>query len=80
MIEENSDILEVLLAAGAPTEMIDNYDTTPLMEAVTYNKQKSVKLLLEYGASPTFHNSGALEIARDKGNTELEKLLESYMQ
>ena len=80
VIEENAEILEVLLAAGSPTDTVDVLGSTPLMEAVTYNDVDSAILLLQYGASPTFNDSGALKIAQNDGNTDLVELLESYME
>lgn len=70
-----------LVDLGANVNVRVHGDSTALMVAVTYNKNIEVlKELIEVGVPVNAQNSNgktALEIAKDLGNTEAIKILES---
>lgn len=55
--EGHTEIVDVLLTAGAWAEPHEDYDVyeTPLMAAVTHGHLEIVKKLVEAGANPSFH-------------------------
>lgn len=81
--EECADIVELLANAGANTNIKGEFDRTPLWMAAKLGNIEIAKILLENGANPNLKlnnedESTPLSIAKDKGITELIKLLESY--
>ena len=56
---------------------------TPLHEAVYLGSTKLVKLLLTYGANPDIQNArraSPLEVANQRGNTHLVRLMEAHFE
>lgn len=78
----NVDAAQTLLANGADANTLDNWDSTPLMNAVHYNSgTEMVELLLFHGADPAMKNSDgdtAYDLAAQYSDTALTDLLKDY--
>ncbi|XP_057803612.1 uncharacterized protein LOC131018946 [Salvia miltiorrhiza] len=59
VLKGNKQLMEILLANGAPTE-IDSVDGTPLQIAASLGNLKAVKLLLRNGATPSSDTSSIM--------------------
>lgn len=57
VVEGKIDLVRVLLRAGAPVDVENNFGDTPLLDAATYNHPLVVKELLAYGADVNKENS-----------------------
>jgi ankyrin repeat protein len=71
---------EVLLQAGCDVNAADSNGRTPLMYAALYNRPTAVQLLLKGGADIKAMDKGgmtALELAKQFGNQEITRLLQS---
>jgi ankyrin repeat protein len=53
-------IVELLLAAGVPIDLLDCYDTTPIEIAVGEGDREMVALLLAHGAAVSIHVAAAI--------------------
>jgi len=74
------DIATLLLAKGANANARGIKQRTPLMAASAFNKIKMVALLLEHQADITANDADgvtALEVATNKGNSEIVALLQA---
>lgn len=71
---------EALLQAGCDVNAADSNGRTPLMYAARYNEPTAVRLLLEHGAEVKLQDKSgmtALDLAKQLGNQEVFKLLQS---
>lgn len=78
-----SPLLPMLLEAGADVNVVSDDGNTPLIRLVRFSDDSNVeqvKLLLKYGADVHHKYNGktALEIAQDKGSTEIVNALRPY--
>ena len=74
----NIEIVRLLLNHGLDlNEGIENYEETPLIEAIEANQTKMVQFMLEQGADLA-ENLSSLEIAIKNGNIEIVRLLINY--
>lgn len=51
-VEQNTEIIQLLIGAGATIDLPDSKGYTPLLAAAYYDSRKSVKMLLDAGADP----------------------------
>ncbi len=82
-IRRNKEHLEIiqLLDHNANIDEQGYNGETALMEAVTWEKQETITLLLESGADPTIQNNKgrtAADIARSKRNKDLAQFIENH--
>ena len=74
----SADIVKILLAAGASTEVLDGDDLTPLVKAVFYHYNDIVKMLINSGANVNGladHSYSAVHHAAWLGNIEAVQML-----
>jgi len=67
-----------LIHAGANVNAQDRYGVTPLMQAVVGNNTTAVSTLIAAGADPKlkdFRGDTALDLARQLGRTDIQRLL-----
>ena len=69
--------IELLVAAGAPIDELDESDNTPLMHACINNDISTVKLMLRLGASPSIPNADGQCAADFATHAAILKLLET---
>lgn len=82
------EIVDALIAAGAPLDHVNNLGWTALLEAVILGDggiryQKIVRSLLNAGADATIpDNTGrnALNHARNRGQTQVLHIIETYLE
>lgn len=77
----SSDELKLQIALGYDLNKIDEFDQTPLMTAVYWNRLENARLLLEAGANVNQRNSygsAAIIHAAIYGRLEIAKLLIQY--
>lgn len=77
--EKSVDLLRLLLDWKADPNVAQAGGWTPLHQAAAHGRETAVKLLVEHGASLMAKSDDGrtpLEMARAKGHTELESLLE----
>jgi ankyrin repeat protein len=75
------DILKLLCARGARTDVRDHEGRTPLHIAVGYGQTQIVKMLCSFGAdftAKTREGQTALQIACGRGYLEIEQVLRQY--
>ncbi len=79
----HTEIVRMLLAVdGIDVNAQDDWNVTALMEASYWGHTEIVRLLLDADADITLKNKGgktALDLAREKGNIEIVKLLENII-
>ncbi len=78
VFEQNVEIVEALLNAGADTESVNQFGETALIEAVKWENIAIVTLLIEAGANLDVENRFGhtpLEILEGRENKELEGVL-----
>lgn len=76
--KEDTDIIEDLFLAGATIETTNNLSHTPLHEAIFSEDIDVIKCLLRLGANKeaqTWDRKTSQEIARERGNPEIMRLL-----
>lgn len=76
------EIAQVLVEAGVPLHTSDQNGNTPLHIAAIVGNTRLAELFLRFGADATHQNkeySTALDIALEKGNLDMHRLLERYM-
>lgn len=79
----HSDIVQMLLAAGATLNNTNNFGNTALIIATVQNHVPIVKLLLEHHANPNIINNDgntALDVARKEKKQEIIDLLKPEFQ
>ena len=79
-VEDEPQLTEILLEAGADPDLVDSDGLTALAYTALSGATGVARKLLEAGADPTVspgHRS-LPELARDKGNPEVASLLRSY--
>jgi ankyrin repeat protein len=77
------EVVEILVAAGAPLDHINNIEWTAVIEAIVLgdggmNHQKTLKALLDGGADPNIGDGDSvtpLQLARQRGYQEMVQLL-----
>ena len=77
------EVVEILVAAGAPLDHINNIEWTAVIEAIVLgdggmNHQKTLKALLDGGADPNIGDGDSvtpLQLARQRGYPEMVQLL-----
>jgi len=69
--------IEALISDGLDIDTLDNYGNTALQQAVRYQNEASVSILLTAGANPNAGNKkdAPLSIAARTGNIEIVRLL-----
>ena len=76
--KKDTDIIEDLFLAGATIEATNNLSHTPLHEAIFSEDIDVIKCLLRLGANKeaqTWDEKTSQEIARERGNLEIMRLL-----
>lgn len=76
---KNMDIVRAVIAAGADVNAAQQAGFRPIHEAGTSGKRELAELLLKHGADPTLKNDegkSAIDLARDKGHTDLASWME----
>ena len=76
--KQNTDLMRVLLEAGANPNMQDKTGNMPLMEAISVGSIEAVAILLEAGASPNVPNNAgfnAVNQCAQYGHVEILDLL-----
>jgi ankyrin repeat protein len=79
----NFEVVEILAAAGAPLDHVNNLNWTALLEAVIlgdggYFHQQTLRALLDAGADPSIADAGGetpLDHARQRGYSEMVDML-----
>jgi ankyrin repeat protein len=79
--DQKSEIVELLLEAGAMVDPVNKHGNTPLICAIMTRRRKPelVKTLLKFGADPNRknrHGNSAMDVARKTGDGELIALFE----
>lgn len=77
---QHVDTVGALLDAVADTGRINAMGQTALSAAVFRNSKPIVRTLLDAGANPSLGAHTAMEIARQFGLTEMQKLLEEHAE
>jgi hypothetical protein len=78
-----SDIVALLLKSGIDPNLRNQDDYTPLIDAVIHNHIEIIRLLLKEGVNPnlkSFAGKNALDYAHEIEDSDIIKLLESYMR
>ena len=87
VFNHNALIVHLLLEAGAPTNVLDNWNYTPLMYACVHHDPtiagEIIKHLLEFGANPNFgatlcSETRLFELPSSEVNSDLPMLRSSY--
>ena len=82
VVEGNSEVVEVLLSAGANPDVLSEDGSTPLMMAVRGGDARIVALLIKAGANVFLKNEDdetAVDMARQAGFDAAVKLIEQTM-
>jgi uncharacterized protein len=77
---KNAEIVQLLLANGAPANATQAGGFTPIFSAATANRRDLAELLLAHGADPHLKSDqgkSAADFARERGHAELAAWLES---
>ncbi|XP_065488502.1 ankyrin repeat and SOCS box protein 3 isoform X1 [Caloenas nicobarica] len=77
-LEGHTEIMKILLEAGASKECEDDYGITPLFIAAQYGKLECLRLLITFGANVNCQakdKASPLLIAAQEGHTECVELL-----
>ncbi|KAK4691933.1 hypothetical protein P7C71_g5177, partial [Lecanoromycetidae sp. Uapishka_2] len=76
--EQPIEILRILLASGAHTEIRDSDNITPLQDAVVWNTEDTVLILLEHRAdvhAKYFHHRTPLHLAAERNHASIVQYL-----
>ncbi|RXM96113.1 Beta-1,3-galactosyl-O-glycosyl-glycoprotein beta-1,6-N-acetylglucosaminyltransferase 4 [Acipenser ruthenus] len=79
VIQDYYEIALELLKAGANVNCKGGGGVTPLHDAVKYGYHQMAQLLLQHGADPTQQNDEGKPALEEATDSELKKLMESYL-
>lgn len=74
-LENHTDVIEVLLGAGANVDIQDTKLRTPLMVATTGSHIKAIELLIDAGSKPNKTNARGHSALFAASNVEVAKVL-----